>query len=404
MTDRERTEAERQFEQRLARYAAIDVRTVDAAAIASGAIRPRRGRAALVLLAAALLGVFLLGALLLGGGSTPKLVVVNASPLPPSTPGPTPLVTPSAARPAVAETWLAVTPQGLSFAGEDGLHRWRLAFATDGTSLDVRTTAIPRLRSRVDASTPGVLELTTTDAGGDVEDGQSVIAGCAVGDVGRYAWSRSADGLQLDLTPLTDACASRSIALGRSWTRSLVADNVGGRGVVDAFTPSFEVTLPPGTYSANRTPDAVEIWAADESIGLLAWKDPQGFKDPCDITAGRYPIQPGAAAFADYFRQNRGFDVLSETPMEVGGHPATHVVIRAKTTVDCPTGWLLQWQPKIETSQFHWHVDPGVSDSLYVVDMPDATLVFEILQSDPQTEARVIGSIEFPESAPPSSP
>jgi hypothetical protein len=230
--------------------------------------------------------------------------------------------------------------------------------------------------------------------------GSDAVAGCAVGDIGRYGWSISPDGLQLTLTGSEDACAARSLALARTWTRSLAADSTGGRGIVDAFDPEFTVTVPNGTYSASRSPDAVEVWAADESIGFLAWKDPQGFNDPCDISAGRYPIERGATAFVDYFRRNRGFEVLSAKPLEVGGFPAINLVIRARTTLECPTGWLVQWQPKADTSEYHWHASPGVTDSLYLVDLPGSTVMFEVLEADPRTEADVIGSIEFPPETP----
>jgi hypothetical protein len=369
-------------------------------------VSPRTDRlmliAATVLLGAALLG----GALLVGAGRPTTPLPTPAAPLPatpsPSASGPVASTAPStSAAAALAQTWLADVPSDVFFTGEDGLHRWTLPFAADGGSLDVRASAIRRLRSTVDASTVGELVLATTDAGGDMMRGSDPVAGCAVGDIGRYGWSISPDGLQLTLTGREDACAARSLALARTWKRSLVADSTGGRGIVDAFDPEFTVTVPHGTYSASRSPDAVEVWAADESIGFLAWKDPQGFNDPCDISAGRYPIERGATAFVDYFRRNRGFEVLSAKPLEVGGFPAIKLVIKARTTLKCPTGWLVQWQPKAETSQYHWHADPGVTDSLYLVDLPGSTVMFEVLEAHPGTEADVIGSIEFPGAAPP---
>jgi hypothetical protein len=145
--------------------------------------------AATVLIGAALLG----GALLVGAGRPTTPLPTPAAP-PPATPspsatGPVASTAPSASAPAeLAQTWLADVPSDVFFAGEDGLHRWTLPFAADGGSLDVRATAIRRLRSTVDASTVGELVLTSTDAGGDMVRGSDAVAGCAVGDIGRYGW------------------------------------------------------------------------------------------------------------------------------------------------------------------------------------------------------------------------
>ncbi|HYO43988.1 MAG TPA: hypothetical protein VES19_12385, partial [Candidatus Limnocylindrales bacterium] len=241
-----------------------------------------RGDRVMLIAATILLGAALLGGALLVGAGRPTPPLPSPVAPPPATPSPTasgPVASTAPSTPdsaELAQTWLADVPSDVFFAREDGLHRWTLPFAADGGSLDVRASAIRRLRSTVDASTAGELVLTTTDAGGDMMRGSDAVAGCAVGDVGRYGWSISPDGLELTLTGREDACAARSLALGRTWTRSLATDSTGGRGIVDAFDPEFTVTVPNGTYSASRSPDAVEVWAADESIGFLAWKDPQG--------------------------------------------------------------------------------------------------------------------------------
>jgi hypothetical protein len=60
--------------------------------------------------------------------------------------------------------------------------------------------------------------LPIEDGGGDwpVPDG-FLPAGCNLGDVGRYVWSLSADGSQLTLASVGDACPSREAVLARTW-------------------------------------------------------------------------------------------------------------------------------------------------------------------------------------------
>ena len=61
--------------------------------------------------------------------------------------------------------------------------------------------------------------------------------GCAAGDLGRYSWSRSADGMFLTLTVIDDACANRRDAMSRVWVHSLSAVTDGGLGVMPS-TPA----------------------------------------------------------------------------------------------------------------------------------------------------------------------
>lgn len=44
-----------------------------------------------------------------------------------------------------------------------------------------------------------------------------VLAGCNLGDVSRYVSSLSADGSQLTLASVGDACPSREAVLARTW-------------------------------------------------------------------------------------------------------------------------------------------------------------------------------------------
>jgi hypothetical protein len=299
----------------------------------------------------------------------------------------------------MSSTWLSDQPARQSFEGEAGQRRLTLAFGSGG-SVSVRTTAFPFLPSTVTIAAD-VLSLTSTAPGSNVVSDGRTLAGCATGDVGQFRASTSPDGMLLTLVPIHDACVARPVVLGRTWARSLTADSLGGPGIVNAFEPRFAVTLPAGPFSAARTSDAVEITAADGSVSLLAWKDPQGFKDPCDSGAGRYEIAPGADAFVAYFRQNPAFTVVSTEELEVDGHRAVRLVIDARTDHPCPAGFSIQWQPRAETSDLSWHLLPGDRDSLYLVELPDVTAMFEVLPLQP-TERSIIDSITFPDSVPPS--
>lgn len=323
-----------------------------------------------------------------------------AVPSDPSTTSSTDGVATSPVAATLRQPWMADQPTTLSFVGESGPRRQTLTVDPTGTSAEVRVT-IPRLASTVVAAGPDEIQFTADGTGSPVVDAGVTLPACIDGDTGRYRWSVSSDGLLLRLTSIDDPCASRVAILARSWARALGGDSLGGRGVVDAFDPNFAVTLPAGTYTSTRSSDAIEIWATNESLGLLAFKDPQGFIDPCDEGAGRFDIAPGPDAFVEYFRQNRGFGVVSATDLTVDGAPAVHLLIEARSDLSCPSGWLLEWQPKAQSGELSWHLDPGVRDSLYIVGRPDATVIFQVLEAPRDLEETIVSSVGFVDRVPP---
>ena len=176
----------------------------------------------------------------------------------------------------------------------------------------------------------------------------------------------------------------------------------GGRGVVDAFDPAFAVTLAGGTYTETRTPDAIEIWSSDESMGLLAWKNPQGFLDPCDETAGRYAIGSNPDDFVAYFEQHPSFQVISAADGSIDGRRSVNLMLKAGTTAVCPSGFFAQWQPKAETSDRSWHLGPGGRDSLHLVEVDGHLVMLQVLPTDHADEAAVIESVRFLGGSPPA--
>ncbi len=268
----------------------------------------------------------------------------------------------------------------------------------------------------------GPIDLTISASGGDLSVGNLGSAGsfastvvgstddqvtialdrasrsCPAGSEGTYGWAVSADGAQLTLTALTDDCPDRTIALARTWGRSLVGSTTTGAGVVDAFEPAFSIVLPDGAYDSRTLTDYFETGAANGN-GLMVWKNPQGFTDPCS-QAERYPYTAGADALVAYFRQNPGFNVIEATPLQIDGHHAVHLVTEAKSDyAGCPGQELLLFTPK--ACDCHWIAGPGFRDSYYVVDVGQDTLVFELSSADPKTdESPITKTLQIPARLP----
>jgi len=220
--------------------------------------------------------------------------------------------------------------------------------------------------------------------------------GCSQGAEGRYHWAMDPDGLQLTLTPVTDPCVSRSEAIGRTWVRSLAGTSTRGAGIVDTMVPTFAVTLPDDTYESRALDDFIEIGGSKGTTTLLVFKNPQGFEDPCSTEQVRYPYTPGAAAFVDFYRQNPAYRVESVTPIQLGGHPAIHLVVKIKADGPCPSSDLYTWTPKACACHFF-----GADDSIYLIDVGSDTFMFLLSPSpDQATETRVMESIRIPYQLP----
>ena len=179
------------------------------------------------------------------------------------------------------------------------------------------------------------------------------------GVVGTYKWRLSGDRTQLTLTSVSDPCAERALAIGRTWVRSLTASTNIGAGIVDAFQPFFTVALPDGAYGSRTLTDYVAIERSDH-LSMSVWKNPVGFKNQCGEQT-RVPYVPGAAAFVNFFKTNPAFDVLSDTPTTVSGFPAVHLVVEGRDYAPCAGQDLLQFTPV--NCNCHWVSGPQVTDS-----------------------------------------
>ena len=402
------------FETRIARvlgsYADDAVVPIDASSIALAA-RPRKAglmsRLAaiarvrpsaefrLLLIAAALLAALVVGTLLIGGG-TRRPLFAEVDPSPSASPvasGPMPA--------SLSGAWIADRPATMSLGTTSVAPRLSLFVDANGAAVFVTSPDDPSelLRSLTQLQAPDVVRFTSAAATSTVESNGTTLRGCAPGEAGTYRLVTSSDGLRLTLDVVDDPCPSRALVYARTWTRWLGLPNSGGIGVVDAFDPLFTVALPPGGYTTDRAADHLTVVQAVPEFQFLAWKDPQGWNDPCDLAKGRYPIEPGADAFVAYFRQLQGFTVDSTSELEVDGHRAVRLALHANPDVACPQPF--QFQSKAETGTRTWFLRPGDIDSLVIVELDgDTTLMFEVLPAPNPLEDQVIGSIRFLDQLP----
>jgi hypothetical protein len=395
------------------RYAEEAVRPIDAVAVAEAAIRNasngtrERGAASRWLRPAAsaavvvVLGVAAISILLTTSSNVGPPPTISPSPSPSMTIAPT--SSPVRALSIPSATWLAEQPGDLSFGLGSGPGRMALSITVPDPIAQVSVTSGPSglLRSSFESFGVGDLRFTSIGTAGSTERvfrDQVLLEPCIEGDQGHYQSTMSPDRLVLALTAVTEDCPSRQAVLARTWARSLGVANGGGLGGVDAFDPRCAVTMPAGSYEVDRSTDARAIFQQFPEFQLLAFKDPQGFLDPCDRAKGRYEIAPGANAFVAYFRQLRGFTVDSTEELQVDGLRAVRLVVHANEDAPCDQLW--EWQPKAQSSDIAWFLSPGVTDSLVIVDHPAGTLMFEVLPAPNSLEQDVISAIRFLDALP----
>ena len=175
--------------------------------------------------AAAVIGVLLVGGAvyLFSPGGRSGVGAPGPSPSAVATPGTAPspeasrAIAPDALPPEIWGDWQAQADRsipGLYDANEsiqltidttDGRHAW-IETLHGGAGF----------RSAAHELSAGEIKLVTPSPSND----QGVTQTCTEGQVGRYRWSRSADGMHLTLTAIDDQCADRILTMSRTWTRS----------------------------------------------------------------------------------------------------------------------------------------------------------------------------------------
>jgi hypothetical protein len=283
-----------------------------------------------IVAAAAALIVALVGGAIVFVGS-------NNSSLPTAAPTPTALSTPTITQdpivPAAEALWglwiaEAETIPGLPNQGS----RLGMGFNWDGgRDFSVGTSfggGTDFLTSDTLASTEGQFRLRARD---DTH-------GCASGDVGTYGWQRSANGLFLTVTLVSDQCVLRGTTLARSWVRTLGVANDGRTGMATMADPypDIQVTLASGKWAMDALPpvDIHTYVDGGPSRDLIIYVNPQGFGEPCS-TPGSQPfaLDHTAAALKTYLEGLPGMGPVSSKAVTVDGQPATHITT---TTGECP--------------------------------------------------------------------
>ena len=351
----------------------------------------------LLLVAAVLaLGVALLGGVLLTAGA--RLQPPPATAVPGVTVSPTdapsraesPSSNASPAPPALRADWVAEAPTGTVFGDLDA----PIKFVVNGpgsTAWVANPSGNYAFASTTVATGPEEISVTLDREGWD----------CPEGAAGRYRWSVSPDDELLTLTPIEDECAGRAIAFERTWARTHSGTSRGGSALITGLGPLIRVTLPPGSYTTRPLVGVQEIADAGQDQALLAFRDPQAFANPC--ATGLQPWAKGARGFIDALRRNPAMGEFTEEPMEIGGYPAVHLTLLALPDYPpCePDHPFYQWTPRTDPSG-QWWLSSGDRDSMYIVDHPDATLLFQVLPIGADREAEVISSISFPEALTPT--
>jgi hypothetical protein len=202
----------------------------------------------------------------------------------------------------------------LSIDWQDGLHMW---IQTNAGDLVVKSETLQAPAGEID------LRATSADT-----------IGCAGGDLGRYNWSRSADGMFLTLSLIDDACAKRAQAMARTWVHSLSAVTDGGLGVMGFQNGWLKATVPQLRFGLGGD-GYVDLRAMDGTDrSFVAMTDPLGIDAPCGATRQPVDILKTSAAFVAYVRTLPGFTVATEQAT-VAGLPATHVTITPKGSATC---------------------------------------------------------------------
>jgi hypothetical protein len=349
-------------------------------------------RSAVLVVGLAVLMLAMLGLAVVAGGALPG---PDDVPPPVMTPAPSatasvlpsagPSATPIPVDPALRGRWVTTVGQ--------------LPALGNGSGPISFTIGAPGLDAAVANLAPGATFAGSIEAVGS-EQVRLLLAtnggGCTADDEGTYRWTLSDDGSLLTLQPISEGCATRGTVLGRTWVRSLTAPASRGSGLVDAFDPWFTIALPDKPYEPRRLDDFVEI-ASPDGTSLMAWKNPQGFADPCS-QANRYPWAPGADALVAYFRQNPAYSVLEATELQIDGHRAVHLVLEGKTgpdAVSCPGDELLLFTPK--GCDCHFISGPGVRESFYLVEVGGDTIALELSPvGTTESEQPVIDSLRIP--------
>jgi hypothetical protein len=271
----------------------------------------------------------------------------------------------------------------LSIDWQDGLHTW------------IQTVAGRQ-----------VLKSETLQAPNDEIDVVTVAdpdaIGCGVGEVGRYRWARSTDGMFLTLTAIDDTCTNRRDAMSRVWVHSLSAVTDGGLGVMQLDNGWLKATVPQLRFGLGGD-GYVDLRAMDGTDrSFMAITDPSGIDAPCGATRQPVAIPKTAAGLVAYVRTLPGFTVATEQAT-VGGLPATHVTITPKGSATCQAdGSIVAFHSASSGATGEFPISAAQTHSMWIVQGTSATYLF-LYGGDavtPSEETSVISSLQFLDALP----
>jgi hypothetical protein len=270
----------------------------------------------------------------------------------------------------------------LSIDWQDGLHTW------------IQTNAGAQvLKSETLQAPAGEIDLRSNI---------SETIGCAGSDLGRYNWSRSADGMFLTLTAIEDTCAKRRDAMSRVWVHSLSAVTDGGLGVMQLDNGWLKATVPQLRFGLGGD-GYVDLRAMDGTDrSFMAITDPSGIDAPCGATRQPVAIPKTAAGLVAYVRTLPGFTVATEQAT-VAGLPATHVTITPKGSATCQAdGSIVAFHSASSGATGEFPISAAQTHSMWIVQGTSATYLF-LYGGDavtPSEETSVISSLQFLDALP----
>jgi len=194
----------------------------------------------------------------------------------------------------------------------------------------------PGLSAQGTSPTQGRLHLVT---------GSRDPAGCPPDATGDYTWTLSPSGRKLTVTPVSDACATRSAAVGGDWLHVGCRDtNDNCLGDLDAGTYKTQFLTPHLAHDASWVPH----------YGGVTYTVPDGWSNAGDWP-GDFSLVP-AAEYASYGPQGSPDGKYHE--VDIWAHPAAteqtpdcsgKEITSVKPTVDGLIGWLRQQRALVVT-------------------------------------------------------
>ena len=182
---------------------------------------------------------------------------------------------------------------------------------------------------------PDRLDLRILTSPGEAVPGQPTPAlnpnwGCRVGDAASYIFQLSPSGLDLTLTPVSDACAARATILAGDWSRTDNGALAPGRHEATLFKPfdsgtagRFAFTVPPGwavvgEHVSGETSIALGTPSGASRVIVLANALPTTPQLDCG-RASDVIVDATASGYGRWLAGRHGLVLTAPTPVTVGG-------------------------------------------------------------------------------------